>query len=114
MAATDQEIRYRLAQEVRRAMDDSDAFTPLYSEGFARDAKCVMQLGMAVLSDKPMFILLQRGVALPAHVRRLAKRVIEFDKDDPDSIERATLAMCDAMATALGVPPGDITALAER
>jgi hypothetical protein len=41
-----------------------------------------MQLGMAVVLDKPIYLIVKRGTPIPKNVRRLAYAIEEFDSLD--------------------------------
>ncbi|HEV8639399.1 MAG TPA: hypothetical protein VG370_34760 [Chloroflexota bacterium] len=50
------------------------------------DVKFALELGLAILLDKPLIFLVLRGRTLPEKLRRVADAVVEMDDlDDPAS-----------------------------
>jgi glycosyltransferase A (GT-A) superfamily protein (DUF2064 family) len=43
------------------------------------DAKLALEIGAAVLFDKPMVVVVQRGVVLPETLRRIARAIVVID-----------------------------------
>ena len=53
----------------------------------------LLQLGMAIMLDKPIVLLVRRGAKVPNHLKKIAMS-IEYIKDDSQKeIERATIAI---------------------
>lgn len=67
-------------------MAGSRVFLQLWDEGIEKDPIAVLQTGMAVLMDKPMFFVVPLGMAvkLPENLRRLARGVLEVDMSDKE------------------------------
>lgn len=96
---TENEKQFReFAETSERQIRASAMFISIYSKSYHQDAMCALQLGMAVMMDKPIYLLLERGQALPAHLKRIARKVEEFAPGDEAGLERATKALCDAAA----------------
>ena len=62
------------------------------------DPKLCLELGAAILFDKPIVVLVPEGRALPANLKRVASAVIEGNPHDP-TVERQ---MRDAIASVIG------------
>lgn len=64
------------------------------------DLQFATQLGLAILMDKPILALVTPGTPVPAHVVRVADRIVEMDLDgDAEANQRqleATMAEIDA------------------
>lgn len=93
---TDRELK-AWARRVTQGVSDSAVFCNLWhetmrSDPFA-DPRPLIQLGYAMLLDKPIVVLLPRGAELPEHLARAADRIIPFDPDAPGGLERATEAL---------------------
>lgn len=69
---------------------DSSVFLAILSDDYERDALAVLQLGLAVLMDKPIYLLVPKGTELKANVKRLAIDIEYFDREKPGSVEAAT------------------------
>jgi hypothetical protein len=54
----------------------------------AIDPKICMEIGAAVLYDKPLVIVLRPGTKVTANLKRLASTIIEGDMNDPSTHER--------------------------
>ena len=90
---------------LRAKLDDSALFVSLVSEAYLRDASCLLQLGMAVALDKPIYLAVKRGTVIPENFRRLARAIEEFAS--AEDVEYATKRLIEAARTAgvLGDPP---------
>ncbi len=67
-----------LRASVRRnlgRLQESAIFLAVFTTNFEEDAEAVMQFGLAVLLDKPIYLLVKEGTALNANVRRLARGI---------------------------------------
>lgn len=60
-------------------MRDSALTLTIYSGTV--DPKLCLELGAAILLDKPIIVALKRGVAAPANLKRCATRIVEVDYD---------------------------------
>lgn len=61
---------------------DSHAFVALVPE--EADIKAAVELGLAILMDKPIVSLVMPGREIPERLRRASDMVIEGDLTDPD------------------------------
>lgn len=68
-------------EEMVPKLRDSALALSIYSGGV--DAKLAVELGAAVLLDKPIIICVQAGVKVPEKLVRIADRIIEADLDNP-------------------------------
>lgn len=90
-----------LREAVRRnlqPMRESAIFLALFTQDYEKDAVAVLQFGLAVLLDKPIYITMPRGTRLPENVRRIAKGIGEYD-----SIEDAPLVTQRLLEEGLGL-----------
>jgi hypothetical protein len=94
---TEKELR-RLkdwTRKVTRGQRDSTVFLNLWNDKMATDPSSepvpVMQLGYAMLLDKPIVIIAPHGSKIPENVTRVARAVEFFDRDDTNSLHAATL-----------------------
>lgn len=65
-------------------------FLTLFSDGYEKDATPVIQIGLAVLLDKPIGIIALRGAKVSEHLKKLAFSIEHVSGDDPESLTRAT------------------------
>lgn len=115
--------------EIMRLVDDYDNFTEflrhgeeemmpkLAGSGFVMsimpdgkvDAKFSMELGAAIMYDKPIIALAPPGVKIPDALRRVAHDIVEIDLKDPASQDRAGDKIREILDQLIedGVIPGD-------
>jgi len=55
--------------------------------GYFEDVRTVLQIGYAVLHDKPLYFVVKEGVKMPEHLKKLAAGIQEFKA--PDDFEFA-------------------------
>jgi hypothetical protein len=81
---TDHSPLYRdeAMMRMRARLDESAAFIGLATSAWLDDPMCWAQLGYAVMKDKPIALLIQRGTAIPENLRRLAQHIEEFGSDE--------------------------------
>jgi hypothetical protein len=65
----------------REGMTGCQVFTQLWDPKLLEDPLAVLQTGLAVLLDKPMYFVVPPGmkILLPENLRRLARAVLEAD-----------------------------------
>lgn len=69
-------FRRRVVEKNAAMMEHCGVFLALFSKAYEKDPTALMQLGLAVVLDKPLLILVEGETPVPENVRRLA-RVIE-------------------------------------
>ena len=83
-------------------VENSAGFLAMFTEAYKRDPSALMQLGMAVVLDKPLLLLVAAGVEIPENVRRLARAIETYS--NLDDIGLATTRLLQK-ATELGFGP---------
>jgi hypothetical protein len=82
-------------QKVTRGQRDSSVFMNLWSDTMATDPSSdpipVMQLGYAMLLDKPIVIVAPHGSRIPENVKRCARAIEFYDHGNTASLHAATL-----------------------
>lgn len=76
--------------ELHAKMVQSDTFLALFNEGWRKDPTCLVQLGFAMMLEKPILLLVPHGTRVPSALRRVADSVQYYDPDDRASFEAAT------------------------
>jgi hypothetical protein len=76
-------------RELQDKMKQSAMFLGLIpdDEGYFNDIRMVLQIGYAVLHDKPMYFVVKQGTKMPETLRKLASGIEEFKA--PDDFEFA-------------------------
>ena len=88
---SDQEFEAWAQGAVRGTLDklqDSAVFLGIMTTNFEKDALAVLQFGLAVLIDKPIYLVVKKGTYLPENVKRLARGIEEYI--GPDDIGPTT------------------------
>lgn len=62
------------------------------------DAKFCVETGLALMMDKPIILLVDRGAHVPAKLRLVADEVIEVNLSDPRDAAAASKKVAAAMA----------------
>lgn len=96
--------RPQLEQYVRttaQRMGESAIVMTIFTKDYAKAIDALLQFSVAIMLDKPIFLLAPEGQDIPQKVRAIAEG-IEFYKDgDTKSMEAATTRLM-AMATSKG------------
>lgn len=74
-----------LRDAVRRnlpPMKNSAIFLAIMTDNYERDSLAVLQFGLAVLLDKPIYILVRKGHPIAENVRRLASGIEEYETEE--------------------------------
>ena len=74
-----------LRRAVSRTFDKvqgSNVFLALFTAAYQRDPQALMQLGMAVVLDKPLLLLVDGDTPIPENVRRLARAIEVYQSLD--------------------------------
>ena len=67
----------------RRGIEESENFCSIVTEGYLSDPLCATQLGMAIMSDKPIILMVKVGTKIPKHFEKIASGIIYFqDQND--------------------------------
>lgn len=87
---TDDERR-QLAEWAKKSLagvEESGSFIAVLDEGdlTAARAEFTLQIGHAVLTDKPLIITVPQGVKVPEKLRKVADRVVVYNRDNPASL----------------------------
>ena len=89
MANQIRELRRHAKRDLYPKMAESAMFLSLYPSDGTPDAKFCLELGMAIMLDKPIIAVTKRGVPVAKHMLRVADKVVELDWDDPDATAEA-------------------------
>lgn len=95
MKLTDEEKAWlkKAAKASKDRIKSSQVFLSIWSEGLQKDPLCALQIGLAVLMDKPIGIIAPEGQALPLSLLRVSAGVNFYRPEDPDDLERSTKAL---------------------
>src|SRR5262245_30462103 len=86
------------AKRNAEAITGSAVFVCLFSKSMLEDPISLMQMGIAVYADKPIYILVEdsRVLDISENLRRMARGLEVYKADDEESFNQATLRLMDA------------------
>lgn len=73
-------------EENYRKIEESNIFLSLFNEKMGEEALPAMQLGIALLLGKPVYLLVKKGEVVPEKLRKIADR-IEYYGDEAEMQE---------------------------
>lgn len=82
---SEREFEEYVRAAVRRNLpkiEESAIFLAIMSDDYEKDAVACLQFGLAVLLDKPIYLLVKRGMKIAENVRRMAHGLEEYDTLD--------------------------------
>ena len=88
---TEQEWLKKAAAASFAKINSSTYFLSLYSKDYGQDPGCVLQIGYAIITGKPIYLLVERGEEISPGLRRIASGIEYWDRGNPKSVEDATL-----------------------
>lgn len=53
-------------------LEGTDVFLSLFTEGYKEDYKCLAELGLAIMLDKPIALLVEKGTKVPENLKKIA------------------------------------------
>jgi hypothetical protein len=98
MAEDDETAAFReyLTDATKRSVEaitDSASFIAIYSPSFQRDPVALMQLGLAVVLDKPLYLLVVKGAVVGENICRLARHIeVAASPEDTEFATKRLLA----------------------
>jgi hypothetical protein len=80
--------------QTAQRMGSSAICLNIFTKDYASGMDSLLQFALAIMLDKPIYLLAEEGVVVPEHVKRIAS-AIEFYKpdDDGESMKAATLRL---------------------
>lgn len=72
-----------------KGVKESSHFLSLFTDNYEKEPYCIIQMGYAVLLDKPIYLIVQEGRKIPENLKRLAKKIVYCDISDKASISKA-------------------------
>jgi len=78
------------AQQSLEKISASATFVGICSENFAKDPVCLMQLSLAILLDKPLFLLFEHGFKPPKALIRVLEAYEFYTSGDNESFLAAS------------------------
>lgn len=73
-----------------QSMGESAICLSLFTGNFAKGIDSLLQFALAMMLDKPLFLLAPEGVTIPEHVRRAADGIETYQPGNDISFQAAT------------------------
>lgn len=80
-----------LVKDTAEKIGTSDCFFCAYNKKLLRDPKPVIELGTAMLLDKPIYFLVRHGDELPENLRKVARHIEYFEEGNRQSMNDAAI-----------------------
>lgn len=87
----------QVAEMNGKKIRDCPLYMSLVTENFLKDPKCALELGLALLMDKPIALIVIKGTKIPENLKKVAKAIEVFDPDDDQGMQRAAKALMDKL-----------------
>jgi len=78
-------------------MNQSKIFISLYSDKMVKEPLPALQIGMAVLMDKPICVLAIKGSTVPENLKKIATAIEYLDDNSTEAMHKATEALMKKM-----------------
>ena len=83
------------AVKATRGLADSDVFMSLLSPDIENDPVPVIQIGYALLLDKPITLLVPEGMTIPENLKKVAVAIEFFEPGNEASMEGRVVAVAE-------------------
>lgn len=90
----------RIRKELISKIQGSDICVSITPRG-APDAKFCVELGLAIMLNKPIVAVIQPGTQVPEKLTRVVDRFVEADLDNPDGLQHLATTINDVVAEML-------------
>lgn len=81
------------AKETLGKMSDSAVFLGICSDNFVKDPSCLIQFGLSVLLDKPIFLLIEKDFNPGKNLIRILEGYEFYEPEDEDSAKQASIIL---------------------
>lgn len=89
-AEADEQLK-KAAEVNFKQVKSSSVFLSILTPDYVDEPIAMMQLGMAVMLDKPLFLMVKKGTEVPETLRLIARKLVEFT--DPESLKGAMVEL---------------------
>jgi hypothetical protein len=83
-------------------MEESSVFASILSGNVRADPLACLQLGMAIVMDKPLFLIVDKNMTVPKHLVKIAARIERIDVKNKNEVDRAANALGEFMKSLRG------------
>lgn len=79
-----------VSEKSGKRIEESDAFVSIFTTNYEQNPQCALELGIAIMLDKPIYLLVEKGTPIPSNLKKVANGIEFCDRDDPDGIRKAS------------------------
>lgn len=81
------------AERTADAMSKSHVYAGIVTDAFVKDPMCAMQLGFALLMDKPIILIIDKETKVPERLVKMAQLIERVDVKNEAEMNRATASI---------------------
>lgn len=85
----------QVSEQSYNLMKDSAVYLGMITPEFFKDPICLLQLGLAVLLNKPLYLLVRKNVPIPQSLRNIASAIEIVEDDSIEAYQRASKRLLD-------------------
>lgn len=74
---------------------DSGTYAGIVTDSFLKDPLCALQLGYAMLLDKPIILIADKSMKLPESLVKISKLIERVDIKNPADMRRASQSIAE-------------------
>lgn len=78
----------KVVESSGKQIEDADSFLIIFTDNYKKSPECALQLGIAILMDKPIGLVVKKGTEVPDVLKRIAFQ-IEYFSDYKDVFDLA-------------------------
>ena len=93
-----------IAQKQGPRIKQSQMYMSLVTDNFLEDPRCALELGLAILMNKPIVLIAEPNQKIPEALVKIAKVVERADFNNKTDMERAMASIGDFSKTLLDEP----------
>lgn len=80
----------KIAEESYEKISQSATFVDICSDNYVESPACLIQLSLGILLDKPLFLLIQKGVRPSKNLIRILDGFEFYEANDEQSFQQAS------------------------
>ncbi len=70
-------------------IQNSEVFTSIFTNNYIQSPQCALELGLAIMMDKPIVIVAIDDQQIPKHLTKIASCIERVKSNDKDGMDRA-------------------------
>lgn len=81
--------------EVIPSLEASALYTGIVTDNFIESPMCALQLGLAILMDKPIVLVAEKSQKIPGNLAKIARVIERVDFEKEDDMKRVRQSIID-------------------